>query len=434
VPNEFSHSRVALARWGVVAVFLMAGLLFATFASRLVLIRQSLGVTPAQMGFLLLMITVGSILMMPVTGHLIERFGETLLLRIFSAVAWVAMVLAVYCSTRGWAWLMAVPLLIQGATFGSWDVAMNYAGSRVEQQLGRSIMPQFHAGFSMATFAGAGIGWLFSHSGAPLMAHVGIVAAVGLVFVQVVISWLLPPRPARANYEEGLPLDFQMDLASDIVLPDVVDLPADVAPAAPPAAAPVGKERSAWLEPRTLLIGVVMLSVTLTEGSANDWVTSAIVQSFKTPETTGIVCLAIFLAAMTTMRILGTRLVDRLGRVITLRLCAVAAIVGLLCFGLGRELWLVMIGAGVWGLGAALGFPVGISAASDDPLRAARRTAVVSTIGYVAFLAGPPILGMIAGQLGFRNALMFILIPAVAALLLAGWTRPLQTSQVADAG
>ena len=425
MPSDFSPAHVARARWGVIAVFLMAGLLFATFASRLVLIRQSLGVTPAGMGLLLLMVTVGSVLMMPVTGHLIERFGETRLLRVFSAIAWVAMVLAVYCATRGWVMLMAVPLVIQGATFGSWDVAMNYAGSRVEQQLGRSIMPQFHAGFSLATFAGAGIGWLFSHSGAPLMVHIGIVAAAGLVIAQVVISWLLPPRAARANYDEGLPLDLQMDLASDIALADVVtDLPPDiVAPAAPP----VGKERSAWLEPRTLLIGVVMLSVTLTEGSANDWVTSAIVQSFQTPETTGIVCLAVFLAAMTAMRIFGTRLVDRLGRVLILRLCAVAAIAGLLCFGLGRELWMAMVGAGIWGLGAALGFPVGISAASDDPLRAARRTAVVSTIGYVAFLAGPPLLGMLATHLGFRNALMFILIPAVAALLLAGWTRPLQS-------
>ena len=401
--NEFTPAQVARARWGVVGVFLMSGLLFATFASRLVLIRQSLDVTPAGMGVLLLMMTLGSMVMMPVTGHLIERFGETRLLRILSAVSWTAMVLAVFCATRGWVVPMAVPLFIQGAAFGAWDVAMNYAGSRVEQGLGRSIMPQFHAGFSLATFAGAGIGWLFAHSEAPLMAHVVSVAMAGLVIVQAFIFWLLPPRPARSNHDD-------LETAEQLVTPSVV------------------KERSAWLEPRTLLIGVVMLSVTLTEGSANDWITSAVVQSFSTPEATGIVCLAVFLAAMTTMRILGTRLVDRLGRVVTLRLCAGSAIVGLLCFGLGRELWLVMVGAGVWGLGSALGFPVGISAASDDPLRAARRTAVVSTIGYVAFLAGPPLLGMLATHLGFRNALMFILIPAVAALLLAGWTRPLRMS------
>ena len=168
-----------------------------------------------------------------------------------------------------------------------------------------------------------------------------------------------------------------------------------------------------------------MLSTTLTEGSANDWISLAVVQGFQTPETMGITCLAVFLAAMTTMRILGTRLIDRWGRVVTLRLCALSAIVGLTCFCLGPALWFMVVGAAIWGFGSALGFPVGISAAGDDPLRAARRTSVVSTLGYVAFLGGPPLFGLIAKYLGFRHALLFILIPAVATLLLAGWMKPI---------
>jgi len=395
VPDDRSvtpPARVARARLGVIVMFLASGLLMATFASRLVLIRQSLGVSPGTMGWLLMAITVGSVALMPVTGHLIERFGEVRLLRLLPVVGYAALLCGAYFATRGWAIAMVVPLLVQGATMGSWDVAMNVAGARVEQGLGRSIMPQFHAGFSLATLIGAGVGWLFAHSGAPLMWHMAVAAVVGVASVEVFVSWLLPPERVGRD--------------------------------APVADAPKPTERSAWLEPRTLLIGVVMLSVTLTEGSANDWVTSAVVQSFSTRESTGIACLGVFLAAMTLMRILGTRMVDRLGRVVALRLCAASAIVGLLLFGLGPHLWMAMVGAGIWGLGAALGFPVGISAASDDPLRAARRTAVVSTIGYLAFMGGPPLLGMIAGHIGFRNALLFILIPAVVTLLLADWTRP----------
>jgi len=387
---------VARARVAVMVSFLLSGLLTATFGSRLVLIRQSLHVSPAGMGLLLLVITAGSIATMPLMGHLIERFGEVKLIRVTATAAWLALILSTYCASQGWAWLMIVPLFIQGAGLGAWDVAQNLAGSRVEQGLGRSIMPQFHASFSLATLLGAGVGWVFSHIGAPLMAHIGTVAVVGLVVIQWCVTWLLPPLHGDGT-----------------------------APAVEPTKP---AERSAWLEPRTLLIGVVMLSVSLTEGSANDWITSAVVQSFNTPETVGIVGLGIFLAAMTTMRLLGTRLIDRWGRVLTLRLCAVAAIVGLLCFGFGQQLWVVLVGAAIWGLGAALGFPVGISAASDDPLRAARRTAVVSTIAYLAFLGGPPLLGLVAGHIGFRNALLLILIPAVAALLLAGKTAPLAAS------
>ena len=370
--------------------------MFATFASRLVLIRQSLGVSPGGMGLLLLVTTAGSVATMPLMGRLIERFGEVSVIRVCATTAWLALLASTFCASRGLVVPMVVPLFIQGAGIGSWDVAQNLAGSRVEQAMGRAIMPQFHAGFSLATLVGAGVGWIFAHAGSPLMMHMGVVTVVGLAAVWWCTFWLLPPLHRAAPTET--------------VISTTQNSPV----------------RSAWLEPRTLLIGVVMLSVSLTEGSANDWVTSAVVQSFNTAETMGIACLGVFLAAMTLMRTLGTRLIDRWGRVLTLRMCGVCAIVGLVAFGLGPWLWLVMIGAAVWGLGAALGFPVGISAASDDPLLAARRTAVVSTIGYLAFLGGPPLLGMLAGHVGFRSALLVILVPAVISLLLAGRMAPLR--------
>jgi len=383
-----------MARFAVIVSFGVCGLMYATFASRLVLVRVSLGVSPAVMGLLLLTITAGSVAIMPLTGRLVERFGDVTVIRVAAALGWCSLLAASICAVNGWAWAMAIPLFLEGVGIGSWDVAQNLAGTHVEQAMGRAIMPQFHAAYSMATLVGAGIGWAFSRAGSPLLMHVGIIAAIGVLAVEACTWWLLPSA--------------QVSGAS----------PIEDAPEQP-------EERSAWLEPRTLLIGVVMLSVSLTEGSANDWITSAIVQSFNRPENTGIACLGVFLAAMTLMRTLGTRLIDRWGRVRSLRLCAVCAIVGLVAFGFSPWLWLTVVGAGIWGLGAALGFPVGISAASDDPLRAARRTAVVSTIGYVAFLGGPPLLGMLAGHIGFRNALMVILVPAVVSLLLVGRMAPL---------
>ena len=389
---------VPLARFAVLVSFAVCGLQFATFASRLVLVRQSLGVSPAVMGLLLLVVTAGSVVIMPRTGHLIERFSDVHVIRAGSALAWGSMLIATVCAVNGWVWAIIVPLFFQGLGIGAWDVSQNVAGTRVEQAMKRSIMPQFHAAFSWATLAGAGVGWVFSRLEAPLLLHVGIITILGLVAVEACTWWLLPAS-AMAHTQ-----------------------PSPNVPHAPPPPA----QRSAWREPRTLLIGAVMLSVCLTEGSANDWITSAIVQSFHTPEATGIACLSVFLASMSLMRTLGTRLIDRWGRVRTLRLCGVCAIAGLLTFGLAPWLWVTMIGAVVWGFGAALGFPVGISAASDDPLRAAQRTAVVSTIGYVAFLAGPPLLGLLADAVGFRNSLMVILIPAVLTLILAGWVAPLE--------
>src|SRR5699024_2797778 len=113
----------------------------------------------------------------------------------------------------------------------------------------------------------------------------------------------------------------------------------------------------------------------------------------------------------------GTMLLDRFGRVAILRLCTALAIAGLALFTLVPWLPVAMAGAVLWGMGAALGFPVGMSAASDDPFRAAARLSVVSTVGYAAFLVGPGTLGLLADAVGTREALLAIMVPLVIGLL-----------------
>ena len=66
-----------------------------------------------------------------------------------------------------------------------------------------------------------------------------------------------------------------------------------------------------------------------------------------------------------------------------------------------------------------------MSAASDDPVRAPARVSVVSTIGYSAFLAGPPLLGLLAEVVGYRQALLAIAVPVVLGLLVVQAAAPL---------
>jgi cyanate permease len=82
----------------------------------------------------------------------------------------------------------------------------------------------------------------------------------------------------------------------------------------------------------------------------------------------------------------------------------------------------VALGVLLWGLGSALGFPVGMSAAADDPARSAARVSVVSTIGYTAFLAGPPLLGWLGDRVGTLDALLavaLLMVPAALSVLAA---------------
>jgi MFS family permease len=84
------------------------------------------------------------------------------------------------------------------------------------------------------------------------------------------------------------------------------------------------------------------------------------------------------------------------------------------------------VGAALWGIGAALGFPVGMSAASDEPARAAARVSVVATIGYSAFFVGPPLIGFIAHHVGYRHALLVVAAPIALGLVVMNAVRPLR--------
>jgi len=134
------------------------------------------------------------------------------------------------------------------------------------------------------------------------------------------------------------------------------------------------------------------------------------------------------------MRWFGTALLDRRGRVTVLRICAVLSLVGLLVFALAGPLWLAVVGIVLWGAGAAFGFPVGLSAAADDPKRAPARVSVVATVGYSAFLAGPPLIGLLAQHVGYRHALLVVVAPIVLGLLVVSAAAPLRPSEIPAEG
>jgi cyanate permease len=121
----------------------------------------------------------------------------------------------------------------------------------------------------------------------------------------------------------------------------------------------------------------------------------------------------------------GGAALERFGRVVVVRTTAVIALAGLLLMLLGGSVPVALAGALLWGVGASLGFPVGMSAAADDPARAAARVSVVSSIGYTAFIAGPPLIGLLGEHAGILRALFVVLGALTLGLLAAGASRPL---------
>jgi MFS family permease len=179
-----------------------------------------------------------------------------------------------------------------------------------------------------------------------------------------------------------------------------------------------------WLDWRLLLIGVVMLGVELGEGSAGNWLTLAVRNGHGQAAAVAALFAAAFAASEAITRIFGGPLVDRLGRVRTIRVTTALGVVGIVLFILGGNPWIVLVGVVLWAVGVSMGFPLGMSAAAESGPDPAARVSVVASIGYFANLAGPPAIGVLAQSAGLLNALWLVVALFVAAFAAAGSFRP----------
>src|SRR5690348_16063580 len=165
------------ARNAVYVVFFGNGFLFASWASRIPQVRAELGVTPGVLGLILLCLAVGSGIGTPLSGLIISRLGETRTVSVMAVAAAAGMAAAAVGVLAGIP-AVAAGLLVFGFGSGTWDVAMNVQGAAIERVLGQAILPRFHAGWSIGTVAGAGVGAVMIVLGVPVTAHLLTVAAV----------------------------------------------------------------------------------------------------------------------------------------------------------------------------------------------------------------------------------------------------------------
>ncbi|HEX4443627.1 MAG TPA: MFS transporter [Galbitalea sp.] len=377
-------SEVRAWRNAVFVVFAACGVSAASMAARIPTISLALGLNTAQVGLLLFGIAVGSIAGLLAAGHVVSHFGSKRTIVVVYTLASVGLVLAAFGIGVAHSFVLSfVGLIVFGLAIATCDVAMNLSGAANERALGRSIMPVYHAFFSIGTIIGAALGTLAEALHLPLQWHITILEIVLVAAVLIAAPFLLPEAAdrARADGTVNPPSTWRSRLAI-------------------------------WKEPATILIGLIVLGAAFTEGSANDWLSYAMVHGHGTTRATGALVYSIFVTAMTIGRLSGVRFLDRWGRVPVLRSAAILAGVGLILFIFVPVYWVEIVGVILWGLGASLGFPVGMSAAADDPQRAAARVSAVATIGYCAFLVGPPVLGFLGNQFGILHGLLLVLVLA----------------------
>ncbi|WP_125775727.1 MFS transporter [Antribacter gilvus] len=397
--------RVSRARQTLMALFVLFGMIQISWMSRLPSIRESLGVSSAELGVFLIVGAVGALAAVTTAGAIITRFGNRATLVAATAGNAAGFSLLAAGTALGSVPLFLGGVLLNGICGALTNTPINLSAALVEQRLGRAILPHFHAAFSI----GAGAGALVAAGFAAADVHVSVQVVIVAVLVTVARVFLVGPATALSA-RSGRP---------------------GTAEPSPRRGAGLRTALRAWREPRTLLIGLVLLAGSLSEGSAGNWLAIAMVDGFAVREAVGAAAYGSFVAAMTVVRLGGTRLLDRFGRVAVLRVSSVSGLVGLALFGLAPDLRWAWAGILLWGMGSALGSPVAVAAASDEPIHAAARVSVATSFSSIAQLSAPPLLGLLADGVGVRHALLVICAAMVVSLVLAGHVRPVGTARPA---
>lgn len=382
------------ARRNALAVlFLVPGIGMASWVTRTPDIRDLLGASTIQMGLVLFGLSLGSMAGILASGPLVVRIGAKPVIIAGTTLLVLSMPTIGAGAAAGLPLLTAAGLFLFGAGMGGGEVAMNVEGAEVERELARSFLAQLHGYFSLGTVIGAVLGILATAQAFPVLVHLALVGVAALAAL-VYAAPRIPAGTGRA----------QVDAAADAL----------------PARAP-------WKDPILLLIGAVILAMALAEGTANDWLPLVMVDGHGFDAALGSTIFAVFAAAMTIGRFAGGRFIDRFGRAAVLCASGVFAAVGLAVVVFVDNQVIVALAVLLWGLGASLGFPVAISAAGDTGPNAAARVSLVATLGYIAFLVGPPSLGIVGESFGLRAALLiplgFVLLATAAAAALGARMR-----------
>ena len=382
--------------------FFIPGLLMASWATRTPAIRDVLSVSTAEMGIVLFGLSIGSMSGILCSAWLVKRFGTRQVIRTTMCCAVLGMIVLSVALWMASALLFALGLMVFGASFGSAEVAINVEGASVEREMNKTVLPMMHGFYSLGTLTGAGVGMVLTALGVAANLHILLAALVCIIPILTGIS-AIPDGNGKNDREEAHTTPKGVPFYRDLQL---------------------------------MLIGVIVLAMAFAEGSANDWLPLLMVDGHGFSPTSGSLIYAGFTLGMTVGRFTGGWFIDRYSRVAVVRASALLGGLGMAMIIFVDVDWIAGVSVILWGLGASLGFPLTISAASDTGPDAPTRVSVVATTGYLAFLVGPPLLGFLGEHYGLRSAMLVVLgLVIIAALVARAVAKPVaQDESVMEKG
>jgi MFS family permease len=387
---ELPHSRHLTehqrAFWGVVACFLVHGLVVSTWVSRIASMKAALHLGDGALGLALLGTAIGSVTAIPLAGALVVRRGSRQIARCTAAgfcLSLVVIPLAYNTAT------LFAALVFYGAMAGANDVAINAQAVATEKLLGTPTISRFHAMFSIGGIVGASAGALIAGGGVPSGAHLAIAALVFLTFALTATRLLADTRAHAAGGGGGRA-----------------------------AVARPGRRR---LPLALFALSAIGFCIFLSEGAIADWTGVFLHQVLGAGAGLAPVGYAVFSAAMAIFRLSGDAITVRLGRAATIRYGGALAAAGLSFALLVHSPCWALAGFAAAGAGFSCIVPLVFAAGGRIPeVSEGAGVATVSGFGYLGFLVGPPAIGFLAELTSLRVGLFLLVLLCAAAAALVG--------------
>ncbi|MFW2587000.1 MFS transporter [Sagittula sp. SSi028] len=372
---------VSSPRLAVSAAFALNGALLGAWAARVPAVVDRFALSEAALGLLLLGLGLGALASFPLAGRGADRhgaYGVTCVLAVVYALGLLAVGLAPTVP------LLAVALVFFGAGHGAMDVTMNAWAAEVERHAGKSIMPSFHAMWSLGAGVGAAGGWYAVRTDLGLGAHF---VATGVLCVAV-FGPLMMTRWTSDTTKGGQAGLFTL---------------------------PKGP---------LIAVGLIALCGGTGEGAVVDWSALYLTEVVGTSAARGALGFAVFSVTMVAMRLSVGRLITRYGAVAVARGSGLSAAAGVACLMISPGFGTAMLGYVLMGMGYAAIIPLAISRAAADPhIPPGQAIASVATLGYGAMLLGPPSIGFLAEAWGLRLAFGLVGTLAICVIVAAGALR-----------
>lgn len=374
--NDTNQLSVKKAIRATKAAFLICGLGISSWAPMVPYAKERLSINDADLGLLLLLLGLGAIIMMPITGILSTKYGSRKIILIGAVIIAAMLPLLMLISST---YLMAAVMLIFGSGMGMIDAAMNAHGVQVQNANRKPIMSSLHGLYSVGGLFGAlGIGLLMKWGLSPAL------AAVGISTLLIIIIAL--------NYKHLFSKETEQRIAHEFNT----------------AKTETKSNTKLWFNSKILFIGAMCFIAFLSEGAVLDW-SALFLQAERgvSNEMSGV-GYAAFSVAMATMRLFGDKIVSRFnGRIVVISGSLLAAL-GLTLVVFTPWVATALLGFVLWGLGAANIVPVFFSEGGRmKNVPATIAIPAITTIGYAGLLAGPAMLGFISNAYTLSTAFIF---------------------------